>query len=397
MIRLGVVGHGARGSSIIRGILRKVEPESMGEEIRVVGIVDPDEPGARSRLEECDGGDVVFYKTLDAMVRKAKLDGLMITTQCNLHTPYAVQAAKYDIPLYLEKPVAISMAQAARLEKAFAGSKCKVVVSFPLRVTPLAAEAHRLIEQGSVGSPEHVSAWNYVPYGTVYWSSWYADYSITGGLFLQKATHDLDYMSYLMGSRIVRVAATANVGRVFGGKMRPGLTCSKCRKKYTCQESPLQRARTKSGGTLRDHICLFGADRGTPETGLNEDCCSILVEFANGTHGCYCQVFFARRNAGARGATVSGYEGTVAFDWYRNELKRVRHFEPLTDTVSPPAGLSHFGGDQELALDFIRLMRGQIKTSRTPIEYGIQSAYACLAARRSFKTRRFVKVKQAGA
>jgi len=394
MIRLGVVGYGGRVSSIVRGILRKVEPESMREDIRVVGVVDPDRQGVMDRLEECDRGDVVFYKNLDEMVRKGKLDGLMVTTQCNLHTPYAVKAAKYDIPLYLEKPVAMKMSQAASLEKAFAKSKCPVVVSFPLRVSPLSAEAHRLISEGGIGSAEHIRAWNQVPYGTVYWSSWYSNYEVTGGLFLQKATHDLDYMSYLMDSPIVRVGAMANVGRVFGGKMQAGLTCSKCRKRYSCQESPLQRSRTKAGGTSADHICLFGADRGSPETGLNEDCCSILMEFANGTHGVYSQVFFSRRDAGARGATISGYEGTITFDWYENELTRVRHFEPLSDKVSPPGGLSHFGGDQELALDFIRLIRGQIKQSRTPIEFGIRSAYSCLAARQSFKTGRFVKVRQ---
>lgn len=394
MIRLGVVGYGGRGGSIVSGCLRKVDPESMRQEIRVVGIVDPDESGARSRLEECDHQDVVFYKTLDAMVRKAKLDGLMIATQCNRHTPYAIKAARYDIPLYLEKPVAMTMAQAVALEKAFAKSRCKVVVSFPLRVSPLAAAAQEFITDGAVGSPEHIMAVNYVPYGTCYWDSWYRNYNVTGGLFLQKATHDLDYMSYLMGSSIVRVAAMSNVGRVFGGKMKTGLTCSKCRKKHTCLESPLQRARTRSGGTQRDHLCTFGADCGSPETGMNEDCDSILIEFADGAHGCYSQVFFARRDAASRGATVSGYKGTVSFDWYKNRLTRVRHFEPFSDTVEVPEGMSHFGGDQELALDFVRMMQGESVESRTGIELGIQSAYACLAAKQSARHGRFVKVRQ---
>lgn len=394
MIRLGVVGYGRRVAHIVRGCLRKVEPESMREEIRIVGVVDPDREGVLRRLEECDRQDVVFYRGLDEMVRKARLDGLMIATRCDRHAPQAVKAARYDIPLYLEKPVAISTAQAGALARAFRKSKCPVVVSFPLRVSPLAADARRFIEQGAVGSPEHIRAWNQVPYGTVYWDSWYRDYSVTGGLFLQKATHDLDYMSYLMGSRIVRVAAMANVGRVFGGEMKAGLTCSKCRKRFTCQESPLQRARTHCGGTQRDHKCTFGKDCGSPDTGMNEDCCSILVQFDSGAHGVYSQVCFSRRDAGARGATVSGYAGTVSFDWYTNELKRVRHFEPFTDTVKPPEGMSHFGGDQQLALDFIRLIRGQIAKSRTPIEYGIRSAYACLAARESFRSGRFVKVRE---
>jgi predicted dehydrogenase len=366
----------------------------MRQEIRVVGVVDSDEEGVRSRLSEADRADVVFYKNLPAMVRKARLDGILIGTRCNLHAPYAIQASRYDVPVYLEKPVAVTMEQATALERAYRKAACPVVVSFPLRVSPLARLARELIEQGAIGSPEHIHASNYVPYGTVYWDSWYRDYRITQGLFLQKATHDLDYMSYLMGSSIVRVAAMANVGRVFGGNMRPGLTCSACRKRYTCLESPHQRRKNQSGGTQEDHPCLFGSDLGSPATGMNEDCCSVLVEFAAGAHGCYSQVFFTRRDAARRGAIISGYAGTIGFNWYRNELRTVRHFAPCTDVVKVGEGLSHFGGDQELGLDFVRLMQGKIRKSQTPIACGIQSVYACLAAKESAATGRFLKVRQ---
>lgn len=391
MIGLGVVGHGNRISGVINHVLRSVDPD-----IRVVGIVDPDERGARSRLADCDRDGVKFYKSLPEMIRKAKPDALAIGTRCNLHTSYAVQAARYDLPLYLEKPVAISMKQALALEKAFEKSKCQVVVSFPLRVSPLCCLAQQLVSEGAVGTPEHILAVNYVPYGTCYWDGWgYRDFEITQGLFLQKATHDFDYMSFLMGSSIVRVAAMANYGRVFGGKKRAGLVCSKCKEQNTCLESPQNRKRNGSGGTTQDHPCIFSVDCGSPETGMNEDCSSALVEFASGARGAYTQVFFARRDAGARGAVVSGYQGTVSFDWYTNEIKRVRHHAPFTDMIKAGEGASHFGGDAELALDFIGVIRGKCK-SRTPIVMGIQSVYACLGAKESAEKARFIKVRQVG-
>jgi predicted dehydrogenase len=390
MIRLGVIGHGARISSVISQCLRPEAPD-----LRVVGIVDPDEKGARSRLDVCDRNTVVFYRSLDEMVRKARLDALAIGTRCHQHAPYAIEAARYDLPLYLEKPVAISMKQAVALEKAFEKSRCRVVVSFPLRVSPLCWIARDLIKDGAVGAPEHIAAVNYVPYGTCYWDGGYRDFKITQGLFLQKTTHDFDYMMFLMGSKIVRVAAMANYQRVFGGRKPAGLTCSKCKEQDRCLESPQNRKHNASGGVLLDHPCTFGRDCGSPGTGTNEDCSSALVEFESGAHGIYTQVFFTRRDAGARGATVSGYHGTVSFDWYRNELKRVRHHAPFTDTVKPGEGMSHFGGDTELALDFIGLIQGKRK-SRTPIETGIQSVYSCLAAKESAETGRFVRVRQVG-
>jgi len=388
MIRLGVVGHGGRISSVIKSCLR---PEAA--DIRVVGIVDPNEEGARARLDECDRDSVVFYKSLPEMVKKAKLDALAIGTRCNLHAPYAIEAAKYDLPLYLEKPVAISMLQAQALEKAFVKSRCPVVVSFPLRVSPLCELTRRLIVDNAVGKPVHVTAVNYVTYGTCYWEHEYRNYKITQGLFLQKATHDFDYISYLMNERIVRVAATATFRHVFGGRKPANLVCSKCREQARCLESPQNRKHNLSGHT-GDHPCVFSVACGTPATGTNEDCSSALLEFESGAHGIYTQVFFSRRDAAARGATVSGYLGTVGFDWYTNTLRRVRHHEPYTDTIRAAEGLSHFGGDSELARDFIGLIRGNIRKSRTPIETGIQSVYACLAAKESLLSGRFVNVRQ---
>ncbi|MDD5483147.1 MAG: Gfo/Idh/MocA family oxidoreductase [Kiritimatiellae bacterium] len=396
VIRLGVVGHGKRVSAFIRHVLRKAEPESVQPEIRVAGIVDPDETGARARLDERDCRDVVFYKTIDEMARRAKLDGLLIGTRCNLHTPYALQAACYDIPVFLEKPVSVNMRQAVSLEHAFLRSKSPpVVVSFPLRVSPLCVHARRLIQAGAVGSAEHISAVNYVSYGAAYWEKGYRDYKVTQGLFLQKATHDFDYLTFLMGAEITQVAAMANWGRVFGGKKRAGLTCGKCAEQRTCRESPQNRFRNGSG-SRDDHLCTFSVDCGSPKTGMNEDCSSALLRFASGAHGVYSQVFFSRRDASARGAIVSGYLGTVGFDWYKNELKNVRHHEPFTDVATPAGVASHFGGDIELGRNFLDVIRGRAK-SITPLPIGIQSVYACLAAKESSLTGRFVKVRQVGA
>ena len=390
MIRLAIIGLGGRACHVVRKILE------MYPDIRVVGVLDPDRKGATERLPEQDRETAVFCESVDDLVGKTKPDGLMIGTRCNLHAPYAVEAAKYDIPLYLEKPVAVSMDQATALEQAFDGSRCEVVVSFPLRVAPLCMLAKEFLDRGAVGKTrEHICATNYVPYGTVYWKTGYRNYEITQGLFLQKATHDFDYMTFLMDSPVVRVGAMANFGRVFGGNKPSGLTCAQCDEKESCLESTFNRRRPGKLVTLKDQNCPFSVDCGSPETGINEDCSSALIEFASGAHGVYTQVFFTRGAAARRGSVISGYDGTLEFDWYKNELRHVRHHDAFTETVTAGSGLSHFGGDQELVIDFVGLIEGRNR-SRTPVETGIASAYACLAAKESAATGRFVQVRQLG-
>ena len=390
MIRLGVVGFGGRISGVINGVLAKLDAE-----VHVTGLVDPNEPEARARLREEDREQVVFYDTLDELVRKGKVDALAIGTRCPLHTPYAIQAAQYELPLFLEKPVSISMEQALALEAAFTGSRCPVVVSFPLRVSPICAMTRQLIVEGAVGTPQHVLGINYVNYGTIYFDAdTYRHYDSTQGLFLQKATHDLDYLCYLMDSPITRVAAMAMRGRVFGGDKPSGLRCSACDETQTCRESPQNRRR--NGSSLwadDDHFCTFSVDCGSPAAGMNEDASSALLEFASGAQGVYTQVFYPRRDAGRRGATVSGYEGTVSFDWNTNAIQRVRHHAPFSDVLTGGTTEGHGGGDHELCRDFLNLIhhRGE---SRATIWMGLQSVYTCLAAKESAERGCFMDVRQ---
>lgn len=388
MIRLGVVGFGLR-SELLVNVFRDVEPD-----VKVVGIVDPDEAGVRTRLMAADQ-DAVFYADLATMVKTARLDGLMIGTRCNLHAEYAIEAAHYGIPLFLEKPVATSMEQATRLEQAFITSPCPVVVSFPLRLTPLCRMTKRYLQEGRIGEPQHICATNFVPYGTVYWEDGYHDYQVTQGLFLQKATHDFDYMMFLMNSPVVRVAAMTTRGRIFGGDKPRGLRCSECGEAPTCPESPRNRKRGDYAtyDTKDDHHCVFSVDCGNVKDGINEESSSAVVEFASGVHGVYTQVFLTRRDAKQRGAIISGYDGTLSFDWWRDELKYVRHHEPFSDTITGGHGLSHNGGDHELALDYFDAIKGRGQI-RSTIWMGLQSVYACLAAKESARTGTFVNVKQ---
>ena len=69
---------------------------------------------------------------------------------------------------------------------------------------------------------------------------------------------------------------------------------------------------------------------------------------------------------------------------------------PFSDTIRAGGNASHFGGDTALLKNFADVVMGHAN-SLTPISIGIQSVYACLAAKESTETGRFVKVRQVGA
>ena len=278
MIRLGVVGFGLRAGGIYR-ILKELDPD-----FRLGGIVDPDEKNIRGKLPE-EERKVPFFKDLADLLKKGKVDAVLIGTRCNLHTELAVQALKYKIPIWLEKPVSISMEQALTLEKACRKKTDRILVSFPLRATPVYERTREIINSGRLGRIVHFNAVNYVSYGGVYFETAYRNFEVTQGLFLQKATHDFDYLCKILNSPVRRIAAMWSRGRIFGGNKPENLRCGECTETETCMESPLNRMRGNTGGDTGNHLCPFSIRLGTPETGMNEDASSALIELENGIHG----------------------------------------------------------------------------------------------------------------
>jgi len=371
-MRIAVIGFGARMSGFYRDHVRRLCPEA-----RIVGVLDPDRAGAEARLPADERGQPIHAETLGTLIAQSAPDAVMVGTRCDLHARIAVGLAPYRLPMFLEKPVATTIDDALALERAYGDDDRRVVVSFPLRATPLADQAARWLAEPGNGRISHVMAVNYVPYGEVYFASWYRDHAVTGGLFLQKATHDFDYLTHLVGSPIVSVAAMALHGRVHQDRGN----------------------RSVDGQIPGESDVHYFPGIGTPESGMNEDCSSALIRFANGIHGVYTQNFFARHGAAARGATISGQRSTISFDWCTDRIRRVWHHEAreemLTVKGTDSEGSGHGGGDGALARNFLAVVRAGAP-SIAPLRCGLASAYACLAARESAATGRFIAVHQWG-
>jgi len=384
MIRLGVIGYGGRA----RGVLGIIGQLNAGTEVVAITDVRNDEIKQQMQNAGQDAAKVAFYTDPDEMLDKEQLDGVMIGTRCSLHTGMAIKVLKRNLPLYLEKPVATNMADLLALREAGAASSSGVVVSFPLRVTPLVQLAKEIIDSGKIGTVEHVQAWNNVPYGACYYQCWYRDENETQGLFLQKATHDFDYINYLLGIAPRSICAM-NSKRVYKGDHPAGLKCDNCDEQDSCLESPfhahytkLEAPRVQPSGLE----CGFAVDTG------NEDSGSALIQYESGMHVCYSQNFFARKTAGKRGASLFGYKGTLEFDWYTDELKVHMHHTPRLETYKMnTSGASHGGGDTVLADSFIRIIRGERK-SIAPLDAGLLSVLMCLKAKESAATRTFQEI-----
>lgn len=380
-IKLGAIGYGSRVSYMVESMLENTP----GAEI--TAITDIDETGVKKRLAESNicYDNIRFYNNEDEMLDNEILDGIFIGTRCSMHTQLAIKVLGRDIPLFLEKPVSTKIPDLKKLQESASTSKSPVVVSFPLRVTPLVQLAKEIIDSGKIGTVENVLAYCQVPYAAVYYHSWYRDENETNGLFLQKATHDFDYINYILGIKPVCICAMKSK-QIFKGNKPAGLLCKDCDEFETCPESPKQMP-TYGGMMPHDGLCCFAVDTG------NEDSGSAIIRYESGMHVTYSQNFFTRNGGAARGARMSGYKGTIEFDWYTDEINVYMHHTPRVENYKiDSANLSHGGGDDVLVSNFAKLIKDKNAISVAPLESGILSALMCLKAKESAETNTFREI-----
>lgn len=373
--QIAVVGLGSRVGNLIANAAAK------GFSFEVCAVADPHPEAARIGRLPAPPAGIREFPSLEALMTSGlPMDAIVIGSRCDLHSHLACQAAALQIPVFLEKPVGIDREQLSALQAAYAGQEHRVVVSFPLRVSPLFQSVQEIVSSGRLGTINQIQAVNYVPYGGVYFADWYRDHQVTGGMWLQKATHDFDYLGLLASSEPVRIYAS-ETRMVFGGSMPANLRCSQCPQQGTCLESPLNLKLHGDAGGMGDgdHWCVFSEDI------QHHDAASAIVTYANGLNVSYTQNFITRRPAGRRGAVITGYLGTLEFDWRTESITVHDHKRSRTDHIEVKTSTGHNGGDMVLWKNFLDVIEGRCAAD-PDLHDGIHSAALCMSARECCET-----------
>lgn len=375
---IGIIGCGVRARDLLKPL------REMGMNTRITAICDPEYKSVIENLK-ADGENVSEIKVwddADDMLDNSGIDGVIIGTRSETHVHFAIKVLKRNIPMILEKPITFSMEELIALRDVYEKSEKKVVVSFPLRTSPLITLVKEILDSGKIGTVEHIQAFNYVPYGGVYFHNWYCK---TGpaGLFFEKTTHDFDWLNYLIGVKPETIGVMTSQ-QIFGGDFKDGKSCVDCERQLECMESPFMQKNFVFDNPQGSSCAFTNAVK-------TYDSAGILIHYQSGMHVSYAENHFARKGAGARGARISGYHGTLDFDWYKDMITVHRHHAPITETYKIDASLGHFGGDRGLLFDFVKMMNGVNDTTAT-LDNGFLSTLMCMAARKSLENKTFEPV-----
>jgi predicted dehydrogenase len=147
------------------------------------------------------------YGSLDEALAQEGVDVVDICTPTHLHEEQAVRAAEAGKHVLVEKPMALTLKQADRMIAAAREAGVKLMVAQVLRFFPEYMKAAEVVFNGAVGEPVTARCLRAAPLPG--WGSWFTREEESGGVMLDMAIHDVDFLRWVFRDEVDRVYAQA--------------------------------------------------------------------------------------------------------------------------------------------------------------------------------------------
>jgi predicted dehydrogenase len=219
-LKIGVVGGG-----VISGTHLSAATSYPGGE--VVGIADHDIARAQAQAERFSVKHS-FDNVADLLALKP--DVVHVLTPPASHESVALQALQAGAHVYVEKPMATSVASCERMARTATLTNRQLCVGHCWVYNPAMTQAQRLLESGAAGAVlQAASSWNFdlhraPTFGKDHWST-----EMPGGLAEDVAVHPLSVLIRLLGAsrRTFSVSRSAPADDVRPAEMRVLLDCER--------------------------------------------------------------------------------------------------------------------------------------------------------------------------
>lgn len=140
-----------------------------------------------------------------AKLLAAGVDGVLVAAPTGLHAELTLAAVAAGVPVFCEKPLAATPAEAERVAAAVTASGVPVHVGFPRRFDPAFRAVRAAVESGELGRLRTVRSTTLDPAPPP--ATYIAG---SGGIFHDCAIHDFDAVRWVTGREIVEVYATGS-------------------------------------------------------------------------------------------------------------------------------------------------------------------------------------------
>jgi predicted dehydrogenase len=205
-MRVGVVGAGWAAAEHCKTLATL-------DGIQVVGVVDADESRAAS-LAGLYGART--HPGTAALVAAEELDALVIATPPGAHREAAILAIEAGLAVFMEKPIARSVEDAAAIATAAAAAGVVCAVGYQWRAISVLGP---LMEALSLDAPRHLVSEGI---GVTQARSWFSDAAQSGGLIAERGSHHID-LQRRVGGEVVAVKAAGSATTIGATGLPPGV------------------------------------------------------------------------------------------------------------------------------------------------------------------------------
>ena len=200
------------------------------------------------------------------MLRAEKPELVAIATVSGTHAALAVDCIRAGCNVIIEKPIALSLADADLILAEAEKAGVKVCANHQNRFNPSVQAIRCAVEQGRFGKMYHATAqtrWNR-PKAYYDQASWRGTWAQDGGCLMNQCIHNIDLLNWMLGGNPVSVAAvTDNLAHPYIEGEDLGLAIIRY---ANGAFGTVEGTVNTFGGSLEQMLCLFG-ETGSVEAG----------------------------------------------------------------------------------------------------------------------------------
>lgn len=390
-----IVGAGHR--SFVYSELAKTNPEML----KIVGVADPNPIRRKKAMDYFGFKEDMCFENAEELAKKGKLADTVINgTMDEQHLETAVPLLNAGYDMLLEKPFAPNEEEMRQIVNCAKKNNSKVMICHVLRYTPFYYAIKERIVNGEIGDIINIQTTEHVSYHHLSTSyirgKWANSDKCHTSMLLAKCCHDLDIIMWMMSETKPKQISS------FGGKFQfkpenapkeAGTICMKdCPLVDTCVYSTKRlyidhpdrwafyvwdALEGKKNITIEDKIALMKSDN--PYARCIYKCDnnvvdhqSVLINFESGATGTHNMVGGSAEPR--REIHIIGTKGEI-FGNFEESKFTVLKIDPSPDAHNEECDVEevdlrvtgdmvgayggHGGGDERLAADFVKFIRGE--------------------------------------
>ena len=297
-IRIGIIGCGNRG---IGTEMASVRDHAKDENLEVIAVYDPyrvAREDAAAKAKEWFGTTARQCRSVDELLGLKDVDAVFISSPDHWHSTHLEAATGAGKHVYVEKPMAIDIAELNRAYAAAKASGVVIQVGTQLRSTAVAMGCRELVKSGRLGKLSRIEQvrngerpywYEYLkpdvraedldwatftkgrtkkPFDPIMYSGWYGYWEFSQGPVPQWAVHFLDTAHFIAGLGIPESCVC--LGGVYTWKDEHGFTApDQVQAVWQYPEGLMISYTTNFGNSAGDGIRYCG-DKGTLKLGWED-------------------------------------------------------------------------------------------------------------------------------